>query len=90
MNEYMYGCEESGLEPPIEEIIFPDAEKPEPVFTGVMKVEASDFVTEFLAGQMACQKGEECPPGSSKDFERGYSAQYQHEQNMTELSREQS
>lgn len=42
MNEYMYGCEESGLEPPIEEIIFPDVPVPEPVFTGAMKVESLD------------------------------------------------
>lgn len=37
-------------------------------------------VDEFLDGQRACIDGDQCPSGSSKEFERGYNAQYQIEQ----------
>ena len=37
-------------------------------------------VDEFLNGQRACIDGEQCPVGSSKEFERGYAAQYELEQ----------
>jgi hypothetical protein len=39
---------------------------------------------EFLKGQSDCQKG--VPHvDQSEDYNRGYAAQYQHEQNMNEL-----
>jgi hypothetical protein len=42
---------------------------------------------DFLDGQRDCQQGEPPKQGASDDYTRGYSAQYQHEQNMSELSR---
>lgn len=48
------------------------------------KIESAD---EFLAGQIACKNGEKCSQGASKDFERGYMAQYEMEQILTERSR---
>lgn len=44
------------------------------------KIESAD---DFLRGQADCRDGRPCPAGESRDYERGYSAQYQHEQNMT-------
>lgn len=35
---------------------------------------------DFIAGQKACKDGKPCPVGASKDFERGYGAQYEIEQ----------
>jgi hypothetical protein len=35
---------------------------------------------DFIRGQAACDKGESCPVGATKWFERGYDAQYQLEQ----------
>jgi hypothetical protein len=35
---------------------------------------------QFIDGQKACSEGKPCPTGVSKDFERGYAAQYELEQ----------
>ena len=37
-------------------------------------------VSDFIDGQQACKEGRLCPAGVSKDFERGYAAQYELEQ----------
>ena len=42
---------------------------------------------EFLKGQIDCQEGVPHEAGKSADYDRGYSAQYTHEQNMEALSR---
>ena len=41
-----------------------------------MKTELPDFIR----GQQACKRGDTCPAGASKDFIRGYGAQYELEQ----------
>jgi len=46
----------------------------------------SDFSDEFIAGQIACREGKECPVSASDAFERGFGAQYEMEQIQTELS----
>jgi len=46
----------------------------------------SDFSDEFIAGQIACREGRECPVEASEAFERGFSAQFWSEQNKTEFS----
>ena len=38
---------------------------------------------EFLEGARGCREGVQHKSGKSKDYDRGYSAQYQHEQNLT-------
>ena len=40
----------------------------------------SDFINEFMNGQLACQKGEQCPAGASEEFKRGYGAEYEWQQ----------
>ena len=40
----------------------------------------SDFINEFMNGQLACQKGEQCPVGASEEFKRGYGAEYEWQQ----------
>lgn len=40
---------------------------------------------DFLRGQRDCQNGIPHTTGS-ESYNRGYAAQYQHEQNMTEIS----
>lgn len=40
----------------------------------------TDTISEFISGQAACKRGDACPVGASKDFERGYGAQYALEQ----------
>ncbi len=40
---------------------------------------------DFLAGQRDCKEGEVHKIGMSEDYDRGYGAQYQHEQNMARL-----
>lgn len=42
---------------------------------------------EFLRGQRDCQNGVKHLAGQSDSYDRGYAAQYQHEQNMSALSR---
>ena len=37
-------------------------------------------VSEFVRGQQACSVGEPCPCDASRDFVRGFNAQYQLEQ----------
>lgn len=44
------------------------------------------FCNKFLAGMRACREGEACPAGASKEFERGYGAQYEVEQQRTNQS----
>lgn len=39
-----------------------------------------DELNDYARGILACQKGEECPEGSSSEFERGYNDQYYLEQ----------
>jgi len=47
-----------------------------------MNIDADDF----LKGQKACQEGISHQDGMSESYNRGYAAQYQHEQNLTEIS----
>jgi len=46
----------------------------------------SDFSSDFIAGQIACREGRECPVGASDWFQRGYSTEYAKQQQQTELS----
>jgi|TARA_Y100000296_G_scaffold33741_1_gene39200 hypothetical protein len=48
-----------------------------------------DFSTDFLSGQRDCAAGKPHQAGKSEAYDRGYAAQYQHEQNMTALSESQ-
>lgn len=45
----------------------------------------SAFSDEFIAGQIACREGKECPVGASDAFERGYATEYTKQQVQTEL-----
>ena len=45
------------------------------------------FCNDFLAGQVACQKGHQCPKDATDAFKRGYGAEYEKEQVMSELAR---
>lgn len=45
----------------------------------------SDFSSEFIAGQIACRDGKECPVGASDAFERGFATEYRLQQIETEL-----
>jgi len=45
----------------------------------------SDFSDEFIAGQIACREGKECPVDATEPFQRGYAAEYEKEQQQTEL-----
>jgi len=38
------------------------------------------MITDFIEGQLACKKGDPCPIGASKDFERGFDFEYQREE----------
>lgn len=38
--------------------------------------------SEYMKGMKACKDGEEHKAGRSEYYDRGYAAQYQHEQNM--------
>lgn len=49
-----------------------------------MSMESTD---DFLRGQRDCKEGVEARPDQSKDYYRGYSTQYQHEQNMEFMTR---
>ncbi len=49
------------------------------VATDLSKIEAD----EFLRGGVDCRKGVPHKPGQSEAYDRGYSAQYTLEQNMT-------
>ncbi len=40
--------------------------------------------SDFLQGQSDCDEGKPAKLNASDDYNRGYGAQYQHEQNMTE------
>ena len=40
---------------------------------------------DYLDGMLDCQEGKPHQKGRSVDYDRGYGAQFQHEQNMTEL-----
>jgi len=42
---------------------------------------------EFLKGQKDCKNGVTHEVGRHPDYDRGYNAQYQHEQNMEYLTR---
>ncbi len=46
----------------------------------------SDFSDDFIAGQIACREGKECPAGASDAFERGYAVEYEMVAIQTELS----
>lgn len=46
----------------------------------------SDFADEFIRGAKDCKAGIPHKTGTTEAYDRGYSAQYQHEQNMTALS----
>lgn len=46
------------------------------------------FSDEFLKGQRDCKEGIPSPQDASEEYLRGYSTQYQHEQNMEYLTRE--
>jgi hypothetical protein len=41
---------------------------------------------DFLKGQADCANGVEHSGGKGEYYDRGYSAQYQHEQNMTHMT----
>lgn len=41
---------------------------------------------DFLKGQKDCKEGIPHKAGKSEDYNRGYGAQYQHEQNVTHLT----
>lgn len=41
---------------------------------------------DFLRGQIDCQDGTPHKAGQSSDYDRGYAAQYQHDENLSELS----
>ena len=45
-------------------------------------IEANDY----LRGMSDCQAGVEHKEGQGQDYDRGYSTQYQQEQNLTALS----
>lgn len=47
-----------------------------------VRAEITNFICDFLTGQKLCFDGAECPDDANDDVKRGYSAQYQHEQNM--------
>jgi hypothetical protein len=40
---------------------------------------------DFLKGQRDCEKGAVHQSGKSESYDRGYAAQYQHEQNLSAL-----
>lgn len=42
-------------------------------------------IEEFLRGQADCKNGVAHMPNQSKDYDRGYAAQYQLEQQLNEL-----
>ena len=46
-----------------------------------------NFADDFLQGQKDCQKGEPAKLDGSEAYQRGYGTQYQHEQNMSELTK---
>ena len=41
---------------------------------------------DYLLGMADCKAGRKHQKGRSVDYDRGYGAQFQHEQNLTELS----
>ena len=45
------------------------------------------FEDDFLQGQKDCQKGEPAKLDGSKAYLRGFSTQYTHDQNMSELTK---
>ena len=48
------------------------------------------FCDDFLQGQRDCQEGIPHKSGKSDSYNRGYSAEYEREQIMSELSRQRS
>jgi hypothetical protein len=44
------------------------------------------YTDEYLKGMTDCHRGIPHESGHTQDYDSGYSAQYQHEQNMTELT----
>lgn len=44
-------------------------------------------VSDFLHGQRDCREGREPKVNANEDYLRGYSTQYQHEQNMGYVTR---
>lgn len=49
-----------------------------------------EFIDDFLKGGMDCMNGIAHEKGQSEAYDRGYSTQYQHEQNMGAISERQS
>lgn len=49
----------------------------------------ADFITDFLQGGRDCAEGVPHEAGKSEAYDRGYRAEYEHEQNMEAVSREQ-
>lgn len=50
------------------------------------KLNAKEFCDEFMRGMSDCKNGNPHKRFQSLEYDRGYSAQYAHEQNMTALS----
>lgn len=46
----------------------------------------TDFSFDFLLGQTDCREGIPHEAGKPEAYDRGYAAEYQHEQNVTALS----
>tara|TARA_R110002096_G_scaffold130155_2_gene279240 strand:- start:105 stop:284 length:180 start_codon:yes stop_codon:yes gene_type:complete len=47
--------------------------------------EMSDFDIDFMLGQTDCREGVEHVAGMSDAYNRGYAAEYQHQENLTAL-----
>lgn len=45
---------------------------------------------EFMLGQLDCKNGEAVKNGRPEDYYRGFSAQYQHEQKLTNQTEKQN
>lgn len=41
---------------------------------------SASFSYDFIEGQKACMRGDDCPQGASDGFERGYNTQHTREQ----------
>jgi hypothetical protein len=42
--------------------------------------------SEYLRGMQACSEGKEHQAGQSREYDKGFAAQYEHEQVLTEIS----
>jgi hypothetical protein len=51
------------------------------------KPKAIHSPADFLKGQLDCKEGNPAAQNASDDYNRGYAAQYQHEQNMEYFTR---